>query len=169
MDTSTLLRQQIKEAHEWLEATMADVTPQQAHWQPAGKANPIAACYGHIVLSEDWLINTLFQGKPPFAATTFAGKTGFSDMPPQGPWFDWGRKVKVDLTAARRFAQAVYDNTDKYLASVKDADLARQLDSPAGRQTVQWLLTNGSLGHVHQFTGEISCLKGLQGAKGYPA
>ena len=43
MDALTILRQQYKECNEWLGATMEGVTPDQAHWNPAGSANPLGA------------------------------------------------------------------------------------------------------------------------------
>lgn len=66
----------------------------------------------------------------------------------------------------------MYEATDRYLAAVDDAALERDLDLSAvgiGRRTVGWLLAHPMLGNITMHCGEISCLKGLQGAKGYPA
>ena len=52
-----LLRQQVRIVHDILEATMADVTPEQAHWVPSSIANPLDATYAHVVVSEDFVIN----------------------------------------------------------------------------------------------------------------
>lgn len=52
-----------------------------------------------------------------------------------------------------------------------DEDLARVLDLTSvgfGQMTVGTLLNRMVLGHIDNMTGEISVLKGLQGAKGYP-
>ncbi len=38
----------------------------------------------------------------------------------------------------------------------------------AGEQTLGWVLGTLLIIHVSWMTGEISCLKGLQGATGYP-
>ncbi len=171
MDALTLLKQQLKDAHGLLDATMQGVTPQHAHWLPGGKANPISASYAHVVLSEDFVVNGMLKGAPPLCATNWAGKVGLSEMPPPGPmanWFDWGRKVKVDLAAMKKYSEAVYANTESYLATLKDADLSRKIATPAGEQTVAWVLSNVLVGHIHDFTGEISCMKGMQGMKGYP-
>ena len=51
--------------------------------------------------------------------------------------------------------------------SLTDADLARIVETPFGRPTVLFLVNRALIGHTHSHTGEISCLKGLQGAKGY--
>jgi hypothetical protein len=68
----------------------------------------------------------------------------------------------------REYANAVYAATDEYLASISDADLDRVIDmGPAGTYPMGRLLTI-LMGNVAWHTGEIACVKGLQGAKGYP-
>jgi hypothetical protein len=37
-----------------------------------------------------------------------------------------------------------------------------------GQVTLAWILSREVIGHTDNITGEISCLKGLQGRKGYP-
>jgi hypothetical protein len=60
---------------------------------------------------------------------TFAGKTGLSEMPPQMPlWDKWARSLRVDLSAECAYAQAMYQSTDDYLASLTDEDLHRPFD-----------------------------------------
>ncbi|MSQ34009.1 MAG: hypothetical protein EXR60_06310 [Dehalococcoidia bacterium] len=90
-------------------------------------------------------------------------------MDPTQSWYDWGRKVKLDLPASQKYAQAVLASTDSYIASLKEGDFQRKVKTPAGEQTVLWLLSNVVIGHFHDFAGEISCLKDLQGLKGYTA
>jgi len=173
VDAVSLFRQQLQDAHWLLEETMKDVTAEQAHWAPPGIANPLGASYAHCVLSEDFLINGMLKGSAPLAVSAWAGKLGLSEPPPPPtePWDKWGRKVQVDVQALREYAQAVYKASDEYLASVSGDTLNRPLDLSAfgaGEQTVAWLLTNAVVGHVAGHCGEVSCLKGLQGAKGYP-
>lgn len=168
-----LLRTQFESAHNWIEGTMADVTADVANWVPPGKPATIGANYVHHAFGEDALINMALRGgAPPLAATTFAGRTG-SDTPPppDGQWGDWGRTVQVDPEVARSYAQAVYANTDAYLASLTDEDLVKDVDMsmigvgtiPLGRFLGGMLLLDAG---AH--CGEISCLKGLQGLRGYP-
>jgi hypothetical protein len=174
----SLLRAQYQNAHEVLEGTLQDVTSEQAHWSPPGTANPLGATYAHIVISEDGVINGMLKGSGPLSVSTWAGKIGVSELPPMpGPevgglpsWSEWARRVKVDQAALRSYAQAVYAATDEYLASLTDDDLNRSLDLSGlgvGQQTLGWLLTL-MLSNVNWHTGEIACLKGLQGARGYP-
>jgi DinB superfamily len=166
-----LLRAQYKGAHDVLEATMQDVTAEMAHWSPPGIANLLGATYAHVVTGEDAILNGMAKGAAPLLATSWAGKTGLSELPPMGgSWSEWSHRVQVDVAAARAYGQAVYADTDAYLATLTDADLGRTVDlSPMGlgQQGLGWLLSI-MLNNVAWHTGEISCLKGLQGAKGYP-
>jgi hypothetical protein len=120
-----------REAIEWanwlLEAVMADVTPEQAHWTPPGIANPLGALYAHA--------------------------------------------VQIDLDALRAYAKAVYASVLAYLDGLSEADLEREVDLSAnglGVRSVGWMLAALIAAHTNNMAGEISCLKGLQGAQGYP-
>ena len=173
MDAITLVRSQYKGGHDLLEATMRDVTAEQAHWAPPGIANPLGATYFHIVGGEDFILSTMARGGKPLAAGSFAGKIGVSEPPPgPGPGLDaWARRVKVDLAQTREYAQAVYTSTDDYLASLSPEDLDKPIDMSGfgmGQQPMSTLVAGIILQHINNHLGEISCLKGLQGAKGYP-
>jgi hypothetical protein len=102
--------------------------------------------------------------------SSYAGKTGASEPPPPGDWGAWGRSVRVDMDQMNAYAQAVYAATDAYLVGISDADLERELDLSSvgyGAMPMGGLL-NLMSGHVMMHMGEISCLKGLMGLKGYP-
>jgi len=150
---------------------MQGVTPEQAHWHPPGIANPLGATYVHTILIQDFVADVLIKGGPPLAATAFGGKIGISEMPPvEGDitaWDLWGRSVEVDLDAVREYGKAVQAETDNFFSSLTEAEMNRQIDTPLGKQTVLFMINVALLGHTHDHTGEISCLKGLQGDKGY--
>jgi hypothetical protein len=171
-------REELKAAHQLLEGTLEGVTADQAHWAPPGIALPIGATYAHIVLSEDGTMNGMFKGGAPLFAGSWAGKTGVSELQPmpnpKAPgfpdWSGWGRRVKVDLAQFRPYAKAVYAATDEFLGSLADEDLKRPLNLAAlglGDSTWGYVLVNGILGNALTHSGEISCLKGLQGKRGY--
>src|SRR5688572_1671546 len=138
MNAIELLRSHYNASHEFLEGTLADVTPDQVNVQPGGRTNSIGSNYAHVVCSEDGFIQGMIRGAAPLMAGKFAGKIGASSPPPQGfEWGDWAKSVTIDLPAMREYAQAVYANTDEYLATLKDADLDRELDmGPMGKWTV---------------------------------
>lgn len=170
MQAVTLLREQIQQAHGFLEATMEGVTSEQAHWTPPGTANPIAATYVHAVASEDLAINMVLKGGAPLYATEWADRTGISEVQPLTT-AEWARRVRIDLPTTHSYAQAVHAATDTYLAALTDEELARALDLTnfgLGQMTVGALLSRMVLGHIDNMCGEISVLKGIQGAKGYP-
>lgn len=177
MNTVAILRERVQTAHQMLEATMADVQPEHLHWLPPGRANPLGASYAHALLEEDILVHGLLMHQPPLIATTWEGRAGLSEpMPDFAPeqWAtypQWTRRVRVDLDALRQYAQAVHAATDAYLATLDDADLSRTIDLSAigmGQVSQAWYIGTGIAAHCDMMCGEISCLKGLQGAKGYP-
>ena len=167
--TTALFARLYQGAHGWLEGAIETLTPAQAAWIPAGLALPAGAHYAHVLLSEDFLVGGALQGGAPLAMSSWQGRTGISELPPPAVWDEWARRVVVDLPQARQYAQAVNAATDSYLAGATDDDLAREVDLSAfglGVQTVEFLLKSLLL-NAAAHCGEIACLKGLQGAKGY--
>lgn len=180
MDDTRLLRDQLRQAHAFLDSAVADVTNDQAHWTPPGLANPLGATYAHILFGEDALVSALSLRQPLFAEK-WAGRTGVSEMPPLADpgsalplgteWFDWGRRLSVDLPVLRSYGQAVWQASDDYLASLRENDLATTFDFSSagfGNPSLTWVLSAGLIGHVFAHWGEIVCLKGLQGQRGFP-
>lgn len=172
MNPITLIREQIQTAHEWFDATMIGVNDEVAHWQPGGNAHPIGSRYAHMVVTEDMMVNGLLQGGAPIFATSWAGKTGLED--PEAAFYttlEWAQRVKVDLDVLNAYAQAVYANTDQYLATLSEDDLERTIDlteQNLGTWSVGAFLLSFVFGHVRDIMGEISGLKGVRGLKGYP-
>ncbi|MBI4595088.1 MAG: DinB family protein [Candidatus Tectomicrobia bacterium] len=175
----SLLQEEIKAAHQLLEGTVGEVTIEQIHWHPAGTAIPLGASYAHVILSEDAIVNGILIGGTPLFAGEWKGKTGVSELPPMPnpnapglpDWREWSRRVKVELPTLRKYALAVYAASDAYLATLIDEDLRHPVSLAAlgmGEATIEFMLINGVLGHAFTHCGEISCLKGLQGGRGYP-
>lgn len=170
MDAAALLRQMYAQAHSWLEATIGDLNSEQLHWCEAEGALPVAAHYAHIVAGEDFILNMTVRGAQPLLMSSWAGKTGLSELPPMGDWGAWGRTVQMDLPQFQAYAKAVFAETDAYLGSLTGADLDREIDTtplPFGKTTVG-ALASIMCSNVLLHTGEISTVKGLQGLKGYP-
>jgi hypothetical protein len=177
MDKLTYIREQLKEAHQWLEGTMADVTSEVAHYLPPGAAIPVGAAYAHAIVSEDIVLHTMLQpGGTPLYTSTWADRTGLSVPHPPfsgDSWTTaytaWTRTVQVDLPSLREYAQAVYAASDQYLASLTPDALDQPMEVPGlGTTTLAYVLGRFLVAHVDQMTGEISAIKGIQGRQGYP-
>jgi DinB superfamily len=174
--TAQLLRRIVLDARHILDGTMADVTQTQSDFIPPGTANPLGATYAHVVCSEDLIVQRLFRQVAPLAETTWAGRTGLSEpMPrPSTDWADygpWTRRVKIDLQQLQAYGRAVAEETDRWLAGLSDAELEQPMDlSRLGFGQHTWASAIALLvaNHLGTQTGEISVLKGIQGARGYP-
>lgn len=156
--------------HHWVSGTTADLTAESASWSPGGNCATAGGNFAHLALGQDFFINTLIRNAPKLSETTFAGKTGF-DLPyPDGPWTEWARTARFDLDQLRTYCDAVFANTDAYLATLTDADLDREIDLSGmgwGIKTVSGLLDMIAVdGASHN--GETSAIKGMQGKQGYP-
>jgi hypothetical protein len=170
MDSLTVLREGIQWGHSLVEQVMADVSTEQAHTLPAGSAHSIAAIYAHGILAEDGIINGMLRGGAPLFAAKWAATCGVP-APTMFLSEEWSRGLRVDLGALRQYSQAVSEATEAYLAALNPRDLDEIKDLSAvglGERTVGWMLNVLVAGHLNNMAGELSCLKGLQGLKGYP-
>jgi hypothetical protein len=171
MDAVKLLREQIKQAHDVYRGTVVDLTAEQAHWKPGGTANSCAPLLVHIASAEDMFLN-MFTGRQPLAMGPFAGKTGASEPHPAGrDYSEWAGRVTVDMPQFAEYVDAVFKNTEDYVAGLTPDDLDKEIDLSAaglGKMSLAAFISMTSVIHPSNHTGEISCMKGLQGGKGYP-
>lgn len=165
-DVRTTLREQMQVLHATLEAAIGDC-PAGAVAQklPGSTINSIGAIYAHTVFGEDGLLNGLTRGQSPvYFAGGWADKVGL-EMPQGGMEPDW--TVSLDLDTFRQYAQAVYQATDEYLATVSDDELDKIVDAGfAPAMPVRSFVANILAWHVATHQGEISALKGVQGLNG---
>ncbi|HMQ51283.1 MAG TPA: DinB family protein [Anaerolineae bacterium] len=164
-----VLRTQYGQMQGWLNGTLEGLTDEIIHYNPPGIVSSIAGQLAHIVTGMDFFVLGLAAGQTPLFVSSFAEKSGISEPPPQGgDWSAWGKRVKVDMPLLNAYSQAVFAEVDNYLASLSDDDLQREKEfGPAGSQTVLWAL-NVFILNTYCHTGEIACIKGLKGLKGYP-
>lgn len=170
MDAISYLHKDVNWAHELLEGMVRDVTPEQLAWIPPGIANPLGATYAHAVSAEDGVVQEVLRGLPKLFESSWKDRSGISE-PQFHSDFDWAQRVSVDLPALGEYAQAVFKNTDEYLASLQPDDLDSELDLTErgmGLQTIGWACSTLLVSHMNNMIGEISVLKGLQGRQGYP-
>jgi hypothetical protein len=164
----SLLRAQYSQSFGWLEGTMDGVTDEVANFNPPGAPMPIAGLAAHIVTAVDFFVLHFAKGGAPLLLSSHADSSGVSEPPPQGAWEEWGNRVQVDLPVFHEYAKAVFGAVDEYLATLSDGDLGNEIDmGPFGTQTLEWVF-NIMILNTYSHTGEIACIKGMQGLKGYP-
>ena len=169
-----ILLNQLKAAHGAMEQTMDGVTDEVAHFMPPGTANPIAGTYAHLVFTEDLFLHNFLTKTKPLLETKFKNKTGASEIQPsdwQVAYPKWLKVVKLDIKQFRKYAKAVFAESERYLASLTDADLEKDVDMSTfgmGKRKTYDFIANLISGHVYPIMGEIAVLKGIQGIKGYP-
>lgn len=170
MDSVSLLHEQLKIAHGIVDGTVADLTPDQLEWTPGGKANRVAGLLMHLISGEDVFLGML-TGRQPLAMGEYSGKTGASEPHPMGNYGEWAARVTVELPQALDYMRATFKSTEDYVATLKPEDLDREIDLTSrgmGKMTLGGFISMVSVIHVSNHIGEISCMKGQQGGRGYP-
>ena len=169
-----ILAHDLAEAHKYLLQMMGEVTHDIAQFQPPGTANPIAGTYAHLIFSEDFFTHFFLKKTKPFFESTWKDKTGISELQPT-EWVTaypaWLRRVQVDMTDSRPYAEAVFAMTESYIETLTDEILLQPVDLSMfgmGESTVGHVIASMITGHCWSIMGEIAVLKGIQGLKGYP-
>ena len=170
MNTVDLLGYSLQNAFGILGQVAADLTQEQADWTPPGTANPIGALYWHCVSSVDQIVRQWCCGSPPLAEAD-----GWRDRVLGDSAADAGeetveqmRAARADLPALHEYAAAVQQDVQGWLGSLTPADVECVMNTPIGDLNLGQLLETFVIWHVNAHCGEISALKGCQGAKGYP-
>jgi hypothetical protein len=151
-----LLRWQLQVAHDLLDRAVGPLSPEAVRRRPAGPAARAAACYAGVLLSEDLVVNGVLAAGRPLALTTWAGRTGVSELPPlTAPidWRGWVGRVRLDLAGLRPYGLAIRAATDAYVAGLPDEAL-----DPAPSCLLTALVLDLAMRR-----GEIGCLLGRPG------
>jgi hypothetical protein len=136
LSARALLRWQFRVAHESLEAAIESLATEATFRCPtaiAAMAASAGACYAQIVLSEDICVNGVLGAGTPLALSTWAGRTGVSEIPSladSNNWCAWAQRVRLDFGELRSYARAVYASTDLYLAGLGDDALQPPEEMP---------------------------------------
>ena len=168
----TLLADSLKMTHEQvLEGTIEGVDNDLANRQTPGKDNPIGTTYAHAILSEDAIVNAMLAGGRPLSEGEWKDKTGVDQPMPledADKFAAWYQQAKVDMSALREYAKAVYAASESYIESLSEEDLEREVELWGMKMTVASALNGFVINHASAIAGEISALKGVAGLKGYP-
>ena len=170
MDSVEVVRSAFGGAHMWYNGTVADITDEQANAVPPGVAWPIGAIMSHVLSAEDFMINQVVQGKPLVWNDSWKAKVGDDVM------FEMtaenARGYNASVSGLAEYGRAVFENTEGFLAGLTATDLDREVNLKSvgfpNNMSLGVFLTSMLLGNTYAHTGEISCLKGSLGNKGYP-
>ncbi len=172
MNTVEMLQFSLDNAFGILGQVTADLNREQADWQPPGIANPIGAMYWHTISGADDVVYRWALGQEPLRQRDgWDGRVLTVSAPepePEGDWLAYMRAIRVDLPALHEYATAVAGALQGWLASLAPEDLERVINTPIGEHTLAQVLDLFVVWHINAHCGEISALKGCQGAKGYP-
>ena len=172
MNTVELLQFSLGNAFDILGQVTADLTQEQADWQPPGIANPIGGTYWHTLSSVDHIVHKWCQNQEPISERDgWMERVLTVSVPepePGGDYLAYMRTIRVDLPTAHAYAQAVSGAVQDWLGSLTPEDLERQMETPVGELGLAQLLETFIIWHINAHCGEISALKGCQGSKGYP-
>lgn len=166
MDSAEAMTRTVKTARQWFQGTIAGLTPEQVNFVPPGTAHPIGEVLTHVLNSEDGIVHGMILGQPSiWERDGWGDRLGLPNVMRQDEAV--ARAFQCNLPDLEPYMQAVFAAVDDYLASLKPADLGREIDGPGGKMTVTDAL-GILIGNTLVHTGEISTLKGIQGGKGYP-
>jgi len=170
MNTVELLQFSLKNAIDILDGVTSDLTQEQADWQPPGTAISIGTLYWHMMSGTDHVVHGWGLDQPPLSQSAgWEEKVVRSTEPAEeGDHAATLREVCIDLPAMHDYARAVSDAAQSWLGSLTAQDLERELETPLGELNVGQMLETFVVWHISAHAGEISALKGCQGARGYP-
>lgn len=155
MNKVELLQHSLDFAFEVLGLVTADLTQEQADWQPPGIASSITANYSHINTYMDWILEEILLP---------CEDSRFSDPPPEIIMHN----VQAELSDLKKHAVNIRKAYQDWFSSLTPSDLDVELMTSVGPlnvgQTVELYVT----WHINVHCGEISAIKGCQGLKGYP-
>jgi hypothetical protein len=146
IDTPGLLRAQVKDVHDELDAYLEKWLCYIAPAAPPVGSRAVAL-YVHAATVEDVTVQSLLRHVAPKYQTDWAGK---------GP----ARYSTANLVPIRAYAEHVFATTDAYLASLtpqalsQPVDLSRHgLDQP----TVAWVISKFVILQLARICGEFTC------------
>lgn len=153
-------------AQNWYSGTVADVTPEMAKEVPPGVVHPIGELAAHILHGQDGFVSMLTGKKSIWERDGYDTKLGIPFVFLQDHAV--ARALQTTPADLAEYATKVFAETQAYIATLTDADLDREIDVFGNKMPVGAALGGPAIGNIFAHVGEISALKGLHGAKGYP-
>jgi hypothetical protein len=168
MDSREYLQRQFASVRSVSDAVTRDLTDGQLNWAPPGTANPIGTTLVHTIVGEDFFVQSVIQGKPKvWDAGRWSERIGLKTLPGRGTSWEEPNRTKFSLADLLAYQEEVRSATDAYVAGLTAEELQRQVTFGGMNRSVAEALAL-SVTHTAHHMGEISILKGVQGAKGLP-
>ncbi len=156
MNTVELLQYSVNIAFDVLGYVTNDLTQVQVDWEPPGTASSIGSILSHLVTYLDFFLQEVCIGKR-FEVLTAP--------PPQQIVM---QDVQMDLHNLHSRTETLKAQIKDWISSLTPADLDVEVESAIGMINVGQMIEAYIIWHINVHCGEISLLKGCQGAKGYP-
>lgn len=162
--TTDFIRRSLAFTHGAL-ADARNGTPEQLHFVPPDGSHSIAWCLWHTARIEDLIINMRCLSKPLIWDADWAARTGLpADGFGAGQADDEAKQVRItDMDAFAAYQEAVWAATEEFLSNATDEDLAREVPTRGGTESVGEAISLHMMGHFNGHRGEINILRGLQG------
>lgn len=170
MDSVDTVKTAFAGAHMWFEGTVADITAEQSEARPPGQCHSITELIAHVLHCEDHMLAAFVVGTDSlWEREHWSAKTGLPllvDLPDRPV-----SSAAADPGLLRDYGRKVFAQTDACLSGLTPAQLEGDVDlsgAGMGKMPLATFLLTMLLGNTYAHTGEISALKGIAGAKGYP-
>ncbi|MBI4308499.1 MAG: DinB family protein [Chloroflexi bacterium] len=172
MSLPTFLSASLKELHESLDAATNGLTPEQLHWRPGGRANHIAFSLWHYVRTQDNVVRFVLQRRPTVWMEGKWHERFGLDLKAQGTGMTPEDAANLRISSLgdfRTYMRQVFQESEAYVANVKEADLDRvQLVKPLGEMPMHRILGRTLVTHGFSHLGEIWAIRGAMGLSGSP-
>jgi hypothetical protein len=155
-------------AHMVFNAVVGDMDQKSASHRLPGEMVPSAAAMiAHSLYGEDMMLGQVSSTPLLIESGSFGARTGMLKTDPaMTP--EWLQQDFL-IDGLRDYAGAVFARTSAFLEGASSADLDRKVASPLGTEVnASDYLGSFAVVHIALHTGEVSTLKGAQGAKGLP-
>ena len=168
MDTREYVQRQFASVRNVSDAVIRDLTNEQLNWAPPGTANPIGTTLVHAIMGEDSFVQRIIQGRSLVWDTGhWSERTGLKALPGRGTSWEESNSTKLSLADLLAYQREVRSATDVYVAGLTSEELQRRVTvGGADRRVAEALAL--VVTHTAHHMGEISVLKGIQGARGLP-
>jgi len=172
MSQVSFIQESLADLHKSIDDAVGDLTQEQAHWRAGDSGNHIAFVAWHYTRTVDNIVRFVLQRKPTIWMEAKWDERFGLDSKAQGTGMSPEEAVAVrisDLSAFATYMSQVWQETQTYLQTIKEEDLARQMTvRPLGEMTLGQVLGTVLMTHGFTHLGEIYTLKGLQRLPGNP-